>query len=83
MILSWVYAHTLSLRIHDAVAEKLPIVDVDGLYLHRKRQALLHTGVQVAPLPPPAPPLAGWEVVTDSNVDTVSASIPTVTSGKL
>ena len=70
-------------RIHDAVAEKLPIVDVDGSYLYRKQQALLHSGVQVAPLPPPAPPLAGWEVVTDSNVDTVSASIPTVTSGKL
>ena len=51
--------------------------------LCRKQQALLHSGVQVAPLPPPAPPLAGWEVVTDSNVDTVSASIPTVTSGKL
>ena len=70
-------------RIHDAVAEKLPIVDVDGSYLYRKQQALLHTGVHVEPLPLPAPPLAGWEVVTDSNVDTVSASIPIVTSGKL
>ena len=70
-------------RIHDAVAEKLPIVDPDGSYLYRKQQDLLGIGVQVAPLPPPAPPLAGWEVVTDSNVDTVSASIPTVTSGKL
>ena len=66
-----------------ALAEKLPIVDVDGSYLYRKQQALLHSGVQVAPLPPPPPPLAGWEVVTDNNIDTVSTSIPTVTSGKL
>ena len=70
-------------RIHDAVAEKLPTVDVDGSYLYRKQQAILHTGIQLAPLPPPAPPLAGWEVVTDSNVDAVSTRIPTVTSGKL
>ena len=63
-------------RIHDAVAEKLPIVNVDGSYLYRKQQALLHSGVQVASLPPPAPPLAGREVVTDSNIDTVSASSP-------
>lgn len=70
-------------RIHNAIAEKLPIIDVDGSYLYRKQQALLHSGVQVAPLPPPTPPLAGWEVVTDSNVDTVSASIPPITSGKL
>ena len=70
-------------RIHDAVAEKLPIVDVDSSYLNRKQQALLHAGVQVAPLPPPALPLAGWEVVTDSNVDTVPESIYTVTFGKI
>ena len=66
-------------RIHEAVAEGLQIVDVDGSYLHRKQQSLKHSGVQVAPLPPP---LAGWEIVTDSNVDTVSVNIPIVTSGK-
>ena len=69
-------------RIHEAVAEGLQIVDVDDSYLHRKQQTLQHAGVQVAPLPPPTPPLAGWEIVTDSNVDTVSVNIPTVTSGK-
>ena len=70
-------------RIHDAVAEKLPIVDMNGSYVNRKQQVFLHAGVQVAPLPPPAPPLAGWEVATDSNVDAVPESIYTVTSGKI
>ena len=64
------------------MAEGLQIVDVDGSYLHRKQQSLQRSGVQVAPLPPPRPPLAGWEIVTDSNVDTVSVNIPVVTSGK-
>ena len=65
-----------------AVAEGLQIVDVDGSYLHRKQQSLKRSGVQVALLPPLAPPLAGWEIVTDSNVVTVSVNIPIVTSGK-
>ena len=56
---------------------------MDGSYLYRKQQAVLHTGVQLALLPPPAPPLAGWEVVTDRKVDSVSTSIPTATSAKL
>ena len=34
----------------------------------------------MAPLPPPAPSLAGWEIVTNSNVDTVSVNVPIVTS---
>ena len=61
---------------------RLEIVNVDGLYLYRKQQSLQQSGIQVAPLPPPAPPLAGWEVITDSNVNTVSANIPVVTSGE-
>ena len=69
-------------RIHEAVAEGLQIVGVDGSYLHRKQQSLKHSSVQVAPLPPLPPPLAGWEIVTDSNVDTISVNIPIVTSGK-
>ena len=64
------------------MTEGLQVVDVDGSYLHRKQQSLKQSGVHVAPLPPPAPPLAGWEVVTDGNVDTISASIPMVTSGE-
>ena len=56
---------------------------MDGSYLYKKQQALLHNDVQVTPLSPTAPPLAGREVVTDSNIDIVSASSPTFTSGKL
>ena len=43
---------------YDAVAEKLHFVDVDGLYLYRKQQDVLCYGVQLAPLPPLATPLA-------------------------
>lgn len=51
------------------------------IFGYRKQQAFLYIGTQVVPLPLLAPPLTGWEVVTDSKVDTVSASIPTVISG--
>ena len=64
------------------MAEGLQIVDVVGSYLHKKQQSLDISGVQVVPLPLPAPPLATWEIVTDSNVDTVFVNIPIVTSGK-
>ena len=64
------------------MTERLEIVDVDGSYLYRKQQSLQQSEIQVAPLPPPAPPLAGWEVITDRNVITVSVSIPVVTSGE-
>ena len=57
-------------------------MDVDGSYLYRKQQSLKQSGIQAAPLPPPAPPLAGWEVVTDDNVNTVAVNIPIVTSGE-
>ena len=48
--------------------EQLPIVDVDGSYLYRKQQLLKQSGVCIAPLPPPSPPLSGWEVVSESNI---------------
>ena len=61
------------------MAEELQIVDVDDSYMHRKQQSLQCSGVQIAPLPPP---LAGCDIVTDTNVDIVSVNIPIVTSGK-
>ena len=64
------------------MTEGVEIVDEDGSYLYKKQQSLQQSGVQVVSLPPPAPPLAGWEVVTDSNVDAVSVHIPVVTSGE-
>lgn len=65
--------------IHIVMTEILPVVDVDGTYLHRN---LLYTCMQVAPLSSPVLSLAGWEVVTDNNVGTVSANIPIITFGK-
>ena len=81
--MSCIYLSLNFFRIHNAVAEKLPTVDVDGSCLYRKQQAFLHAGVQVVPLPSPAPLLVGWEVVTDSNTHIVLESIFTVTFAKL
>jgi len=58
------------------IVVELLFADVDGSFLYRKQQTLLSR------VPPPGPPLAGWELVTDSNVDSLAVSIPTVTSGK-
>ena len=68
-------------RIEQAKSEQLPIVDVDGSYLYRKQQTITQSGIAVAPLPPPSPPLSGWEVVTNGNVQTMASKIPVVTSG--
>ena len=68
-------------RIQQAKTEQLPIVDVDGSYLYRKQQLLKQSGVCIAPLPLPSP-LSGWEVVSESNIGTISPKIPAVTSGK-
>ena len=54
----------LCFRIQRAKCEQLPIVDVDGSYNYRKQQSLMQSGITVAPLDPPAPPLPGWQVVT-------------------
>ena len=57
-------------------------MDVDGSYLYRKQQSLMQSsGIKVAPLDPPDPPLSGWEEVTDSNVKTIAPKVPLVTSG--
>jgi len=67
-------------RIQEAIAEGLPGVDTDGSYLYSKQQTLLSKGAILAPVPPPDPPLAGWELVTDSNVDILATLFPNVTS---
>ena len=69
-------------RICKVLEEGSQVVDVDGTYLYQKQQSLKQSIRQVAPLPPPAPPLAVWEVVTDNSVNTVAVSIPIVTSGE-
>ena len=62
--------------------EQLQIVDVDGLYLYRKQQSLIQSsGIKVAPMDPPDPPLSRWKEVTDSNVKIIAPKVPLVTSG--
>jgi len=53
-----------------------------GWLVYSYTETLVSRGAVLAPLAPPAPPLAGWELVSDSNVDSLAASIPSVTSGK-
>ena len=72
---------TLCFRIQQAKCEQLPIVDVDGSYLYRKQQSLMDSGVTVAPLDPPAPPLSGWQTLTETNARTIAPMVPLVTSG--
>ena len=53
-------------------------MDVDGSYLYKKYKLLSDAGTDVAPLPPPEPPRAGWTILTPENV----SSIPLVTQGE-
>ena len=43
-------------------------MDVDGSYLYKKYKLLSDAGTNVAPLPPPEPPQAGWTTLTPENV---------------
>ena len=69
-------------RIHKAVRDKANIVDVDGSYLCRKQKQPVDSGLTVAPLPLPSPPLSGWESVSQDNVAVIAKKVPHVTSGK-
>ena len=69
-------------RIHQAISECAPVVDVDGSYLHRKHQHLTASGVSLAPLEDPPPPITGWESVTEENVHSLVQNIPKVTTGE-
>ena len=68
-------------RIEEAKSQHLPVVDVDGSYLYKKRQ-LCDPHLTTLP-PPPPPPVSGWVTVNESNVSTVSREVPVVTSGML
>ena len=50
-------------------------MDVD---LYKKYKLLSDAGTNVAPLPPPEPPQAGWTTLTPENVP----DIPSVTQGE-
>ena len=59
------------------------MVDVDGSYLFRKHQRLAESGMKVAPLDIPPPPISGWTLVTEENVHSVAQEVPKVTSGNI
>ena len=63
-------------RIRSAKAEGVGVVDVDGTYLERKRQSLVSSNVNVAPLPPPNFPLHGWQSVEESNAEQIATQLP-------
>ena len=67
-------------RVHDTIEAKLPIVDVDGIYVYQK----LHRSTNdhsLSSLPLPSLPLNGWECVTSDNVATISTKVLPVTAG--
>ena len=68
-------------RIKEVSESQMPVVDVDGSYMYRKKQQLSSAGFNVAVLPAPTPPLTGWEQVTSDNSATMSKNIPLVTPG--
>ena len=57
-------------------------MDVDGSYAYKKLQQLSMAGAQVAPLPPPFPPVGGWKIINETNVTSISSSIPVITAGR-
>ena len=59
------------------------VIDVDGSYLHRKREKLLQDGVSVAPLDLPSIPVSGWKSVNEGNYKDIATNVPCVTSGML
>ena len=58
------------------------MVDVDGSYMFLKHQRVAESGVNVAPLGIPPPPISGWDSVTEENFRSLSGDIPRVTSGE-
>ena len=67
-------------RIREAVQANIPIIDVDGSYLYRKRLRL-GTGSTGTPTTLPPLPIAGCESVSAENATEMSVKIPHVTQG--
>ena len=57
-------------------------MDIDGSYAYKKQQQLSMAGAQVASLPPPFPPVGGWKIINETNVTSISSSIPVITAGR-
>lgn len=66
-------------KIHDTIAAKLPVIDVDGVRLYHKLQDFR---CWLVSLPLPFIPLSDWESVSLDNVGEMSTKILCVTPGK-
>ena len=82
MLLHLQYFYKYFYRIHTAVREKEAVIDVDGSYMYRKHKQLADSGLTVAALPLPLPPLTGWESVSQETVIEIAKKVPHVASGK-
>lgn len=60
------------------MAERKPVIDVDGSYLYRKQQKQT-TEITATALP--SEPLAGWESITADNCEEMAKKIPPVMPG--
>ena len=60
--------------------DNMPIVDVDGSYLHRKVQK--SNPALTKQLPIPLLPLTGWQVVNSANYKEMANKVPQVMPGK-
>lgn len=65
------------------MSKKVPVVDVDGTYLEKKRQRLMSSNITVAPLPTPYFPLHGWIEVKDKNAQSAAKDMPSVSPSTL
>ncbi len=65
------------------MAEKVPVVDVDGTYLEKKRQRLLLSNIAVAPLSTPSYPLHGWTEVNDDSTQRIVKDMPSLSPSTL
>ena len=63
-------------RVILAEEEQLPIVDVDGSYIHRKYVSLREAGEQVLLPQDPPPPPKGWKQVTEETHKDLAGCIP-------
>ena len=50
----------------EVIADKLPVVDVDGSYLYRKYKILTDAGERVSLSSLPPPPLSGWTIMNEN-----------------
>ena len=76
---SLIMMQVLFYRVREVLKDKLPVIDVDGSYLHRKEQKLNSQGVKTLQLSLPGLPLTGWETFTADNYK--EKTIPKVTPG--